>query len=249
MITKIKIEDFPFTPRCPVCKAAVAYRVAPHDVSICPLKVGEVVLSDELKRVGVRVEDTLEYQVMLSYAQYPSLYGRTPWSRWNIFNHFFFVVGNGYRWYKGSLTEYSEDRPTEVKWLGYEPDAGPTALEEALEAATTRKDYEEVDRLIVLRQEERKKATVYYYYPGELERHNRLPDYFYPISEKYSAITKVPKNVQADWLTGCYEALAMLEYVPGDDKTDKEGHNLKKAPNIRRKLDAITNGRASSLCG
>ena len=68
--------------------------------------------------------DPVESTVYCLSAQHPVLFGRSPWSRWRVFEHLFFVNGNGFEWQNG--------RPVDV---GEGPPAGPPHLLSGMDVA------------------------------------------------------------------------------------------------------------------
>jgi hypothetical protein len=234
--TVADIAEFSFMPRCPQCGAVVAYAVAPHPSTTgCKLAGGKVIPTH-----GASLRTSVEYRVMRSYALYPSLFGRSPWSRWHIFNQLFFVVGNGYQWRHGKLAPVFPQEEDQAGWVGYQ--------RSAFQRKAWTQLFEAGDRAALAEMEARQKAElaeedIYYYSDGEYERQNAFPQAFYGISE-YSPIMKAPKNIAPDWLAAGYDALAMLEAQPGVYKDGAQVdpyRNLDWVERIKAHLDNLKN--------
>ena len=198
--------SIPLCPPCRACQKSLPYQGAPH-IGTCRYAAGYI------------PRDSVERMVYRLYAEYPSLFGRSPWSRWYIFGHLFFTNGNGLDWHRGKLVDVVEkekpigqvriktgaDEVAELeRWRkerGFDSDGGTTAAD--------------IERRWVA-------------------EHNRRPQYFYPLCE-YADIVTVPDGVLPTWLAACWDALKMLEAVPASSRTEMNG-NAKWTARVRENL-------------
>lgn len=142
-------------------------------------------------------------------------------------DHQFFVIGNGADWLDGALIHTSVDSVIE-----------------------SRRSMRAMHRDMKKWQKEYAKINV------TLEKHNIEPmedvratmkkereDYwnsgayqFYPVSEEYSAVTRVPDDVRPDWLQLSYEAALLLRDKSGIPATSRynDDHDKKRQENNRK---------------
>lgn len=166
----------PLTPTCPQCGASLPYVNAAHQgCSFVAMPVG-----------------SLERAVYRMYAEYPTLFGRTAWARWKIFDQMFCVIGNGLEWRGGVLVDTC-DRPTPIHRVVMKTPADEVADINARWGW----GYNTEDEQRIAREW----AAV-----GQ-------PKTFYSLCG-YSAICNIPDNVRPDWLQACRDTLAMIDMVP-----------------------------------
>lgn len=195
----------PLCPICPACKRSLPYKGAPH-IGTCRYAAGSI------------PRDTVERMVYRLYAEYPSLFGRSPWSRWYIFGQMFFTNGNGLDWHRGRLADVCDpQKPIHQVRI-------KTGADELAEYQAWCKG---------------RGFTPHLRTPDEMEQewaaeHNHRPQYFYPLCE-YADIVTVPDDVLPSWLAACWDALKMLEMVPASSKTEMNG-NAQWTARIREDL-------------
>lgn len=155
--------------------------------------------------------------------RYPTLYktDNCENSEILVLNHLFLVIGNGYEWYDGYLT----DKYEEAKPYGQDnPDLLPADYFDHIETKLELVDpamvefFNElgVDRGFI------KKNGKYY---REVEQCARNPFTHafgrlspYPVSKRYSALITMPKEVRPDWLAGAMKiAKASLNYYHDEE--------------------------------
>lgn len=192
----------PLVPVCLLCAAPLPYIGAPHisarifdNGRACSRRRG-------LRRIpGGRFG--VERTVFEQYARYPSLYGRSPWSRWHIFGHLFFVLGTGYTWQGGQLLY----------------PGGGAAVRPAgqrLRLKTVRDEAEDMRRWRASHGSDpdpvRTHADEIAWIKASWTRFDGMPTRFYPIFDS-SPIATIPPDIRPDWLAAARDAVAMLDVV------------------------------------
>lgn len=180
------LKHLPLVPRCPACGASLPYAGAAHLFAAgCSLAQGGV------------PDDPVEYAVFEAYASYPSLFGRSPWSRWYIFEHLFFVTGCGHEWFGGKLIDVGREElrdrvPVVLDARGELSKQRAWAASHLLSPYAERAEAEEVAAI------ERSWA-----------RFERRPQQYYPLSE-YANILQVPADAEPGWLLAACDATRMF---------------------------------------
>jgi hypothetical protein len=225
------IEQFEFTPHCPECGMALAYRVNPHDNPDCSLKNG-VYQSTH----GVKWQNSVEQIICQLYSQYPGSYGRHPYARWRILDHIFVTVGNGMTWKNGQIILILNlESPSLVQ---YKPSL--YSYEKECELYRAGK-YEEVNELIKLYDLEREGTETYFYTPEDLAQHTSEPRFFSYVS-KSSLIMQIPRNVKPDWLQATQDMCNILDYQPAIRRNNQIDpyYNLDWIDRIQSRIDEVS---------
>ena len=179
-------ERIPLVPLCPTCGTSLPYVGAAHPSAAgCALAPGSI------------PTDSVEYCVFDTYARYPSLYGRSSWSRWYIFEHLFFVNGCGYEWLGGKLVDVCREEPQ---------DRVPVVLDARGELSKHREW--QAKRGIPPRRR-RTEAEDLAAIERSWTRFERQPRQYYPLCE-YANILQVPANAEPSWLLAACDATRMF---------------------------------------
>jgi hypothetical protein len=144
------------------------------------------------------------------FKHYPTLF----YTRVDVIEHVFFVVGGGYDWLDGSVVCNSPESHLRSKKNEAKQKRINKSMSVALicEEIYGEKFYESLPpklkesiKKIVDIEFDKKKEVVERPLPDEGMRKN-----FYPVSDNYSLITNVPDDVKDEWLALAYEAAIML---------------------------------------
>ena len=133
-----------------------------------------------------------------------------------VYNHLFYVIGNGYRWKGGELQKVGRKfkRKSEEECIQDMINWWTDSTNQFISSWTKKKNdgrlrEELVDRLISVAERRLKehieKETYIIKHAKELSEDFSVPDdtfQFYPICKGYSACTIIPNNVKPDWLDG-----------------------------------------------
>jgi hypothetical protein len=179
-------ERIPLVPLCPACGASLPYAGAAHAlVAGCPPAQGSI------------PSDPVEYAVFEAYASYPSLFGRSPWSRWYIFEHLFFVTGCGHEWLGGALIDVCREEPR---------DRAPVVLDARGELNKQRTwAASHLPAPYAERAEAEELAAI----ERSWARFERQPQRYYPLSA-YANILQVPVAAEPGWLLAACDATRMF---------------------------------------
>ena len=179
-------ERIPLVPLCPTCGTSLPYVGAAHPSTAgCALAPGST------------PTDPVEYCVFDSYACYPSLYGRSPWSRWYIFEHLFFVNGCGYEWLGGTLIDVCREEPR---------DRVPVVLDARGELSKHREWAAKMGLPPYSRRPEAEEVAAI---ERSWTRFERQPQQYYPLCE-YANILQTPANAEPRWLLAACDATRMF---------------------------------------
>jgi hypothetical protein len=186
-------EHIPFVPTCARCGVPLPYRGAAHGVS-----------ERCLFARGWWVPPGVERSVRRLYALRPSIFGRSPWSRWHVFHHLFFVNGTGYGWYHGELVREDEQR----RWW----------WDRWLMLPRVQSDQDEARRAMAWRQAHGVRSSRSELHEQASIRQNwnrlaRMPERFYPLSQEHSPLATMPADVRRDWLAAALDVCNMFEWV------------------------------------
>ena len=176
----------PLVPPCPSCGAGLPYVGAAHTPAAgCPLAQGGV------------PSDPVEYAVFEAYASHPSLFGRSPWSRWYIFEHLFFVTGCGHEWLGGKLVNVCREAPRSRVPIVLDA-RGELSKHREWAASHLPSPYAE-------RAETEELAAI----ERSWKRFERPPQRYYPLSE-HANILQVPADAEPSWLLAACDATRMF---------------------------------------
>lgn len=160
-----------------------------------------------------------EHEIQYCYDKYPSLFRR----RWEVLNHLFCVIGNGFEWVNGELVEKGER-----KIKNYVPllkDGEAYRSEESIREQVS-KENKKMDEWIIKHNQEYEKLGISHLintWPGEKTEKEIAKTYnveFYPLSE-YSAIFNIPEDIKPDWLEGIKEVVNLLLIHGHGDELDE----------------------------
>ncbi len=200
----ITMTQIPLVPQCPLCHQSLAYEGAPHAQSL------EAITSDHCPhRLGFLPTDPVEYTVYCMYAQHPTLFGRSPWSRWHIFEQIFFVNGNEFKWQDGCLIDIYNGLPEIPPPLLSSMDV---AKQHSSRWNTSRNNFswEKVAREV----------------EEEWSQYHRQPSEFYPLCE-YADILRVPlTDVHPSWLFAALDGIRMFLHITGGGQSVREIYHL-----------------------
>lgn len=197
---------------CADCGAPLAYVGAPHAPQNARCR----------KADGFVPQGSVERAIFRAYAEYPTLYGRSPWSRWHILEHLFVTNGNGFEWEKGMLVEVCRrGRPTPLKDVRFR-----TGQDEVERWA--QRDQEQDGSMLASIERWRKLGEQSPYEELFDPAHHEAewatkgpPTQMYPLCE-YAELLNVPDDVHADWLAAAFDVVAMLELVPANFYTKED---------------------------
>lgn len=198
----------PLTPACPRCEQSLPYKGALHPVQNgCVLQGGSIPIN------------SVESVVHKAYAAYPTLYGRSAWARWRIFDHLFFSIGGGYVWHKGELVEVSPEF-TEVIWRTFEEE------EEAIVMGTYRSEGEFYRRHkeVVEKQREEFRQELH----AEWEILHQKPDHWTPLTDSANIFSLPSDSISLWWVYAACDATRM--FLQGSSK----GQSLKRIAQLVR---------------
>ena len=140
----------------------------------------------------------------------------------SVYDHLFYVIGNGYHWKDGILQSDEE----------FKEKSEEECIQEMIDFHTnivkeTSKEWDDIDPEIAKRAKGRLQNTIeketYIIKHAEELSEDFTPTErftFYPISEKYSACTTIPNDIKPDWLEGINKINEIRE------KLIKENPNL-----------------------
>lgn len=149
------------------------------------------------------------------FADYPSLFRTLA----DVYNHLFFVVGNGYDWLDGALVEMVQD-----------PAERSVAVDPMLVYENWPHDAQQRVQQILRGEKDLPKGPV----PDD-----GAPRPFYPLSD-YSLITHVPDNVRPDWLDAAYEAAWTYHARASPYNRDDTYEQRERVEQDRRRAKGIT---------
>jgi len=179
-------ERIPLVPLCPACGASLPYTGAAHAlVAGCTLAQGGI------------PSDPVEYAIFEAYASFPSLFGRSPWSRWYIFEHLFFVTGCGHEWLGGELIDVCREEPR---------DRVPVVLDARGELSKQRTWAASHHPSSYAERTEAEELTAI---ERSWIRFERRPQQYYLLSE-YANILQVPVDAELSWLLASCDATRMF---------------------------------------
>ncbi len=194
-------ERIPLVPLCPACGASLPYAGAAHTLGTgCTLTQGSI------------PSDPVEYAVFEAYASYPSLFGRSPWSRWYIFEHLFFVTGCGHEWLGGELIDVCREEPR---------DHAPVVLDARGELSKQRTWAAAHLPSSYAKHAGRPEAEELAAIERSWARFERRPQQYYPLSE-YANILQVPVGAELGWLLAACDATRMFLQVQPEGQSRRE---------------------------
>ena len=203
----MRTDLIPFVPRCPECQTFLPYEGALH-----------LERQDWSLRAGVVPRDPVEWTVYCLYSQFPTLNGRSPWTRWYVFGHLFFTCGCGYGWVNGGLVDVCSD-----EWKIGEPVHFMTPDDEVQKfgkaMAGTPYSKEQASRF----------EAVW------IKEYHQKPTCWYPFNMEFSNLGDFPKDVHPSWLLAACDATQM--YLQGS-ADGQSLHQIYKLMELRTQLFA-----------
>lgn len=204
----MKERVVPLTPTCPRCQQSLPYKGAIHPVQNgCFLQEGSI------------PNNSVESIVCKAYAAYPTLYGRSAWARWRIFDQLFFTIEGGYVWHKGELVEVSPEFD-EVIWRTFEEE------EEDIVMGTYRSEGEFYQRHkdVVEKQREEFRQEL----RKEWELLHQKPNYWTPLTDGANIFSLPSESISLPWVYAACDATRM--FLQGSSK----GQSLKRIVQLVR---------------